>query len=220
MPLPAGGKDSVADEIISVEVQAQPLGEVLADISEATGYQFSIHESWADFPITTSFKDEPMHQGLKKILRRLNNAIIYGSDGTIKILIYGEISSSATASRPPASERLIRETIQPPVSRLRPPLPQTLPSVSGQQSDYGSDESSSRDDSESVAESADSSDVQEEQNDEEGETGDQSASEPLEPPENETAAENDADGSEETESSSEEPGNSEDEESASEIPTN
>jgi hypothetical protein len=115
LPLPGNTTDSVADQIVSINVKAQPLGEVLEHISEETGYQFRIDQSWQDFLITASFKNEPLHRGLKKILRQLNNAIIYGSDGTIKIMIYGETLSSDTPTHRPTHQPIIRTVAEEPI---------------------------------------------------------------------------------------------------------
>ncbi len=93
-PSPAFGEKSVADEIISLDVTDQPLGEVLENISDAAGCQFSIDASWEDYPITASFKNEPLYRVLKRIFRDLNNAVIYKSNRTIKIIIYDESGSS------------------------------------------------------------------------------------------------------------------------------
>lgn len=89
-PAPAAGEKSVADEIISLNVADKPLGEVLDNISEAAGCQFKIDAVWEDYPITASFKNEPLYRVLKRIFRDFNNAIIYGSDRTIKIIIYDD----------------------------------------------------------------------------------------------------------------------------------
>jgi hypothetical protein len=91
-------QNSIADEIISLNVTAKPLGEVLKNISTATGCQFSINSSWEDYPITTSFQNKPLHKALKIILRNLNNAVIYGSERTVKIIIYNESASSEKAA--------------------------------------------------------------------------------------------------------------------------
>ncbi len=88
------------DDPISLNVKNEPLGDVLDKITEATGYEFSISESWADLPVTASFKDLPLHKGLKRILANTNNAIIYGAKGKIKIVIYDKAS---TAGRSPTS---------------------------------------------------------------------------------------------------------------------
>jgi hypothetical protein len=87
------GEKSVADEIISLDVRNEPLVEVLEDISIAVNCQFNIDESWQDYPVTAAFYNEPLHRGLKKIFRNVNNAVIYNADRTIKIIIYGEVTS-------------------------------------------------------------------------------------------------------------------------------
>lgn len=87
---PAVAEKSVADEIISLDVAAKPLGEVLENLSDAAGCQFKIDAVWEDYPITASFRNEPLYRVLKRIFRNFNNAIIYGSDRTIKIMIYDE----------------------------------------------------------------------------------------------------------------------------------
>jgi hypothetical protein len=103
IPAPAAGQNSVADEIISLEITDKPLGEVLETISDATGCQFSIDASWEDYPVTASFKNEPLYRVLKRIFRDLNNAVIYGSNRTIKIIIYDESTPAGkTAGYPVA----------------------------------------------------------------------------------------------------------------------
>jgi hypothetical protein len=87
---PAAAEISVADAIISLDVADRPLGEVLENLSDAAGCQFKIDASWEDYPITASFKNEPLYRVLKRLFRDLNNAVIYGSDRTIRIIIYDE----------------------------------------------------------------------------------------------------------------------------------
>jgi hypothetical protein len=86
------------DDPISLNVKNEPLGDVLAKIAETTGYQISVSESWADMPVTATFKDLPLQKGLKRILGNTNNAIIYGAGGRIKIVIYDKASAPG---RPP-----------------------------------------------------------------------------------------------------------------------
>ncbi len=121
VPLPANGENSIAEKLISLDIKNQPLAEVLEDISAETGVQFSIDESWNDFPITASIKNEPLHKGLKRILRNLNNAVIYGSDGTIKIKIYEQEKSSGYPAGHSIVNRSYEETIQQPVISENPP---------------------------------------------------------------------------------------------------
>lgn len=87
-PIPVPAENSVADEIVSLNATGQPLGEVLRNISAAARCRFSIDGSWEDFPITAAFDNEPLHRGLKLIFRNINNAVIYGEDRTVKIVIY------------------------------------------------------------------------------------------------------------------------------------
>jgi hypothetical protein len=109
-PIPATAENSVADEIISLTATDQPLGEVLENISTAADCQFSIDGSWEDYPVTAAFDNEPLHRGLKLIFRNINNAVIYGEDRTVKIIIYdsGPVSGnsgrqSITIKPPPES---------------------------------------------------------------------------------------------------------------------
>lgn len=121
---PVYGGSAVADEIISLELTNQPLGEVLEEITAATGYLFIFDESWDDFPVSASFKNEPLHRGLKRILRKLNNAVIYNSDRTIKILIYDEAGSSANHENPSIGSRSSDSpAYQLPVTGIKPSPP-------------------------------------------------------------------------------------------------
>ena len=60
IPTPAICDNSVADEIISLNVTDRPLVEVLENISIAAGCQFSIDESWENYPVTAFFENEPL----------------------------------------------------------------------------------------------------------------------------------------------------------------
>jgi len=86
----AGAEKSVGDEIISLNVADKPLGEVLENLADAAGCRFKIDPAWEDYPVTASFKNEPLYRVLKRLFRNLNNAIIYGADRTIRIIIYDE----------------------------------------------------------------------------------------------------------------------------------
>ena len=99
--VPASGvcRNSVADEIISLNVIAQPLGEVLKTVSSAIDCRFSIDGSWEDYPVTASFQNKPLHAALKSLLRKVNNAIIYDSERHVKILIY-DTSAEKNGGRP------------------------------------------------------------------------------------------------------------------------
>ena len=119
-------ENMVGEETISLEITGQPLGEVLDEIEDATGYRFILDESWENFLISASIKNEPLHKGLKRILRNLNNVIIYSSNRTIKIIIFDE--AAASVNRPNAvsdrtsDARTLQQSYALPVGSL--PAPQ------------------------------------------------------------------------------------------------
>ena len=98
----ARGATEFRDELISLNLENRPLGEVLDAITEKTGHTFSISEEWLDFPVSVTVSNMPLHRVLKSIFTNLNNAIIYKSDGSIKIMVYAESDSSTTGSAPQA----------------------------------------------------------------------------------------------------------------------
>jgi hypothetical protein len=118
--------NSVADEIISLDETDRPLGEVLEKISIAADCQFRIDESWKDYPITASFDNEPLHRGLKLIFRNMNNAVIYGADRTIKIIIYDEGTPSGRGIGHSVTIKSSQEPIQQsqPFSEATAPQPE------------------------------------------------------------------------------------------------
>lgn len=97
LPATAISGNSVADEIISLDVEDLPLGEVLEIISSAANCQFVYDMNWDDYPVTAIFEEEPLYRGLKLVLRNINNAVIYGANRTIRIIIYDEATASDTA---------------------------------------------------------------------------------------------------------------------------
>jgi type II secretory pathway component GspD/PulD (secretin) len=94
--LPAGGAPATGDEPVTLNVQDKPLGEVLQTISKETGYEFIIAKEWLDFTVSASFHALPLHKALKRIFGDLSNAIVYGADKKIKIIIYADTSSPET----------------------------------------------------------------------------------------------------------------------------
>jgi hypothetical protein len=90
---PVSATDSVADPIIKLSVNNQPLGEVLDAITAETGYEFSINEQWESHPVSATTENLPLEQGLKRLLRNLNHTIIWDSDRIITIMVYGKTDS-------------------------------------------------------------------------------------------------------------------------------
>ena len=149
MPTPAICDNSVADEIISLNVTDRPLGEVLKNISIAAGCKFSIDESWEDYPITVSFVNEPLYRGLKLIFRDINNAVIYGVDRTVKIIIYDEDTPSGKSSGHPVAIISSQE----PIAESQPSGEATAPQAEEEGSEGSSDAENVEQQTEEAAES-------------------------------------------------------------------
>jgi len=88
----AHGKSSF-NEMITLNIENEPLAAVLNDVSQATGYELIIDENWDDLPITVKFDAIPLEQALKRILAKVNYAIIYSSDRKVLIRIYEKDST-------------------------------------------------------------------------------------------------------------------------------
>lgn len=115
------------EELISLTVKDEPLGDVLYKVSMDTGYNISLDDKWQNYRVTASFKEISLHKGLKRILKDLNSAIIYVSNKKIRIIIYDKTASEG-ASYTPSDEKPLDKT---PVSqhpsyrpwRQRHPIP-------------------------------------------------------------------------------------------------
>ncbi len=83
---------------ISLNAKNQPLESVLNQITQETGVEFNLSDQWRTYPVTANLDGIPLHQGLKHILRKLNHTILYDSEDTITIGIYGKIESRRTGS--------------------------------------------------------------------------------------------------------------------------
>jgi len=107
----AGGETDTDHKVISLTVKDEPLRDVLKKISMATGYKISLDNNGEGHLVTVSLEKVSLHKGLKRILRNLNNVIIYGSDQKIKIIIYDKTTSEAVSSVPSTDESFNRALI-------------------------------------------------------------------------------------------------------------
>ena len=101
----AQGKSSF-NEMITLNIENEPLAEVLDDVSQATGYELIIDENWDDLPITVKFDAIPLDQALNRILAKVNYAIIYSSDRKVLIRIY---EKDSTVFRPTGASIINRK---------------------------------------------------------------------------------------------------------------
>lgn len=123
----AGNETSLGDELISLTVKDEPLGDVLYKVSRATGYDISVDNQWQNYRVSASLEEVPLHKALKRILRNLNSAIIYVSSKKIKIIIYDKSASEGASYAPSAEKPLDRAPVSQHPSyrpwRERHPLP-------------------------------------------------------------------------------------------------
>jgi type II secretory pathway component GspD/PulD (secretin) len=117
----AAGQTAPDDEPISLNFEERPLGEVLAVITKITGHAFIIDAQWLDMPVSISVGATPLHKVLKYIFADINNAIIYKSDGSIKIIVYSEIPEKD-------KESVSQETASPEESAPSPATEQEIES--------------------------------------------------------------------------------------------
>jgi hypothetical protein len=162
-----------AEDLISVSADNKPLGAVLKEIEQQTGFRFILDQSWQDYPVTAELKEEPLDRGLKRLLKNLNCAVIFGSKGSIKILIYGEVSRAKADARhvPPVR-------VAPPVGQEPEPPPEPEaeayeeePPDEGEPPDERSQEE--REGREDEAAEAGEQDTEQEKETEEPETGEE-----------------------------------------------
>jgi hypothetical protein len=98
LPLPCFGIEIASSgRVFSVTSTNEPLHEVLAKISRATGYHIEITKSWENKPITTNLKNSTLEESIKKIINLMgnpNHAIVKNDRLTrVEIIIFDASSS-------------------------------------------------------------------------------------------------------------------------------
>lgn len=83
-------QETTQDPLINITAANQPLGQVLDQITGETGYQFDIDPKWENHRVSATLNDISLERGLKRLLRSLNHSIIWESDNTITIVVYGK----------------------------------------------------------------------------------------------------------------------------------
>jgi len=85
-------------DVFSLKCEKWPLIKVIDEISKKTGNKIIINEEWAKWPVTVTLKQISTVRALKRILGRLNHAIIYGAGNRISVIILGESNLGFDAS--------------------------------------------------------------------------------------------------------------------------
>jgi hypothetical protein len=91
---PAMAQDATADPLISLTAKNEPLGDVLETITRDTGYRFNLDRQWKDHPVSATIANLPLEKGLNRLLRSLNHSIIWESDKTVTIMVFGKADPS------------------------------------------------------------------------------------------------------------------------------
>ena len=123
-------QNSGQDSELSPAAEGKTLGDVLETISQDTGYKFNIKDKWKDYPVANSSNDEMvLERRLKRLLRSLNHSIIWDSDRTITIQIFGEVDlqKSRTLPSPQVSRRINRLRSKPVTAPERAAEPKPEP---------------------------------------------------------------------------------------------
>ena len=160
------GAESQDEPYISLKVNNRPLSDVLKIITSDTGFRFKLNGDWNSYPVNASFENISLNRALKIILQGLNHVIIYDSNKSIKIVVYGEVDSDKTGSHStqPFSSRV--QDDQPEVSPSSESSPEETDDL--QRGDDSSEETGPLDNTEdSSAETEESSDGGKEESSEE-----------------------------------------------------
>jgi hypothetical protein len=114
----AGNKTNTGDELVSLTAKDEPLGYVLKKISMATGYEIVLDHNWQNYLVSVTLDEVPLDKALKRILKDLNNVIVYVSRKKIKIIIYDKMSPERGSPAPSNEKAFI-----PPGRSFRHPEP-------------------------------------------------------------------------------------------------
>ena len=92
------GAESSPDGSISLDITNRPLSEVLDRLSQITGNRFIYDREWANENISVKIVNQDLDKSLRMVLGHYNYGILYGTDESIRIMIYGEKSVSSPSS--------------------------------------------------------------------------------------------------------------------------
>jgi hypothetical protein len=80
---------------VDARISRQPLSRVLPQLARATGWQLFV-EPGADSLISSTFRDLPSREALGRIFSHFNYALVPGTNGKPRLLVYRTQSSGAT----------------------------------------------------------------------------------------------------------------------------
>jgi len=80
---------------IDARIPRQPLSKVLPHLARVTGWQVFV-EPGADLPVSTTFNNLPAREALDRIFSRFNYALLPGTNGKPRLIVYRTAASGAT----------------------------------------------------------------------------------------------------------------------------
>jgi hypothetical protein len=119
----AWAQTCLTDPRVSLSVKDTPLVDVLTQISRDTDCDIVIDPTWRNFPVTAQFENTPLPVAIKRVLKRLNHAIIYSLQNRVEILIYKSPNQGAQIQPPQPSTS---PSSSPPLMPQRTPQPDVL----------------------------------------------------------------------------------------------
>jgi hypothetical protein len=87
-----------ARDFITLKVTNEPLSVALNTIANSSGYRILVDPQWSGSRVSASFDHIALEKGLKRLLKDFDHAIVFESDRTIRIIIYGKTGASAGSS--------------------------------------------------------------------------------------------------------------------------
>ena len=114
-----------ARDFITLKVTNEPLSVALNTIANSSGYRILVDPQWSGSRVSASFDHIELEKGLKRLLKDFDHAIVFESDRTIRIIIYGKTGASAGASPGPPYLPLPDEEIGSAPETERPFLPES-----------------------------------------------------------------------------------------------
>jgi hypothetical protein len=113
---PSGITIQYSNNKISVDLVNAPLGDVLDIIHDKTGVDYQLSRDLRELKINVAFRDLDLEQGLKKILRRVNNAFIYGPERKVlKVAIFNKLEKEFPSdSYTPDTDRPVADPVSEP----------------------------------------------------------------------------------------------------------
>lgn len=124
----------VKDGVMTANMSAEPLRQVVQRIESQTGIHFAVDDQVASQPISASFQNLPVAMGIKKMLEGtgINYAVIDGGDGKPVSVFIGQSEKPGESSGGAPRKADMRPAVNnppPPRGVVNPVAPQPQPVV-------------------------------------------------------------------------------------------